>query len=83
MKTQENMLESLVELMNKHFDMKVMMGERNLPYVQQARERTDGSVTQFINDFIQLTEGLPLEGKMNYYVDNELDYDTPEEFHRY
>ncbi len=77
------MLESLVELINKHFDMKVMMDERNLPYVQKARERTDGSVTQFINDFIQLTEGLPLEGKMNYYVDNELDYDTPEEFHRY
>jgi|GEM_PF-2066239 len=83
MSTQENIMESLVELMNKHFDMKVSLDEQNVPYIQNAKERETGSVTNFINDFIKLTEGNPVGGKVNYYKDGELDFDTPEEFHRH
>jgi len=83
MSTQENLIESIVELLNNNFDLQVELGEENLPVVVQADQKNSGSITDFVNQFIRLVENTNTEGKLNYYFDNELDFDTPEEFHRY
>lgn len=81
--TQENMIESIIELLNQHFELHIEQGENNIPTVIHSKERSSGSITQFSNDLIHLIEGSGAEGKINYYFDNELDFDTPEEYHRY
>ncbi|GIM46369.1 hypothetical protein DNHGIG_19180 [Collibacillus ludicampi] len=81
--TKENLIESIVELINEHFDMQIVLGENDLPIVESAREKTNSSLTNFLNDFINRVDSSDLKGTLNYYFGNELDFDTPEEFHRY
>lgn len=81
--TKENMIESIIDLINQHFELKIELGEQDIPYVRNSKEKSNGSVTQFCNDLIRLIENSETEGKINYYFENELDFDTPEEYHRY
>ncbi|WP_134700459.1 hypothetical protein [Ammoniphilus sp. YIM 78166] len=84
MSTKENLMETIVELVNKHFNMTITLGEDNIPNVTKASLKTEGSATEFLNEMIQaVDQTLGIDGKLNYYFDNELDFDTPEEFHRY
>ncbi|WP_139489583.1 hypothetical protein [Brevibacillus dissolubilis] len=83
MSTRENLIESIVSLINSHFDLNVELGEENLPVVTQATPKQDQPLTQFVNQFIQLVENSDCDGKMNYYFGNELDFDSNEEFHRW
>lgn len=83
MSTNENIVETLIGLLNHHFEMFVELGEDNVPYVTYAYGKTANSTVRFINDLIGLLEDSDLNGKINYYYGNELDFDTPEEFHRY
>ncbi|RXT15201.1 hypothetical protein [Ammoniphilus sp. CFH 90114] len=84
MSTQENLMESIIELVNRHFAMTITLGEENIPVVTSASLKTDESAVQFLNEMIQtVDQNLGAQGKLNYYMDNELDFDTPEEFHRY
>ena len=83
MSTQENFIESLIELINQHFHLQVVLDEENVPVVTEAREKQSNSLTQFFNGCIQLVENADTTGIMNVYFEHELDYDTPEEMHRY
>lgn len=80
----QDVIKSVIELLNKHFDMTITLGDENVPYVTSAKLKTGGSASDFLNELIQTIDGEEgLEGQINYYFDNELDYDTPEEFHRH
>ena len=84
MLTNQNVIKSVIELLNRHFDMTITLGEENVPYVTSAKLKTEGSAADFLNELIQtVDQEKELEGQINYYFDNELDYDTPEEFHRH
>ncbi len=84
MSTKENLMETIVELVNKHFNMTITLGDDNVPYVTNASLKTGDSAAVFLNEMIQaVDQTLDIDGKLNYYFDNELDFDTPEEFHRY
>jgi hypothetical protein len=81
--TKENMIESIIDLLNQHFEFQIEHGEHDIPYVRNSKERSSGSITEFSNDLIRLIEKSETDGKINYYFDNELDFDTPEEYHRH
>jgi hypothetical protein len=83
MMLEEHFVETLVSLVNRHFCMEVTLGDENLPTVTHAEPKQGESLTRFLNDLIRLIESAEWEGKINYYFGHELDYDTPEEFHRY
>lgn len=80
----QHVIKSVIELLNQHFEMTITLGEENVPFVTSARLKTEGAAANFLNELIQtIDQGEGLEGQINYYFDNELDYDTPEEFHRH
>jgi len=75
--------EQLVDLINRHFRLQVATDEENLPVVLHAEAKDEDSLTRFVNDLIQMIEQSDVDGRLNFYTDDELDFDTPEEFHRY
>jgi hypothetical protein len=79
----DQMIEALIGLVNRHFQMQVELGEENVPVVTRAEQKTAHSITQFLNGVIQLVENADAEGTLNYYFDDELDYETSEEHYRY
>jgi predicted DNA-binding ArsR family transcriptional regulator len=80
---QTEVIEPIIGLLNKHFQMDIELGQENLPRILQAENRSDGSLTEFINELIRVIEDSETDGRINYYFGDELNYDTPEEFHRY
>ena len=83
MSKQDHFIESLVSLVNTHFQLQIERGAENIPIVLHAEKKNQQSITQFTNQLIQLIEHSETEGKLNYYFGNELDFDTPEEMHRH
>lgn len=86
MKTGDDMgmnkvLEEIVGALNRNFDMDIEVGEESFPQIQKATMK--GSTEDFLNEILQIIEQSGSEGKLNYYFDNEIDFDTPEEYHRY
>lgn len=63
--------------------MSIQLNEKQIPYVTEAYPKEQDSTLQFLNEFINIIEQDETDGMINYYVDNELDFDTPEEYHRH
>ena len=80
---QTDVIEPIIGLLNKHFQMDIELGHKNLPQISHAGIKEQNSLTDFINELIHVIEDLETDGKINYYFGDELNYDTPEEFHRY
>ncbi len=83
MSTSESFLEALIALVNRRFSMDIQLGSGNLPVVSRADVKSSDGATDFINALIHLIEHAEVDGKINYYFGNVLDYDTPEECYRY
>lgn len=79
--TDDALIEELVTAINKHFDLNVELAEGNLPKIKKATIK--GSLEGFLNEVVHIIESTDTDGKLNYYVDHALDFDTPEEYHRY
>lgn len=78
---QDQMIEELIATINKHFDMDIEMNDDNMPVIKKASAKE--SLESFLNEVLKVIEDTNTDGKLNYYFDNDLDFDTPEEYHRY
>jgi len=78
----ERLIESIVSLINQHFNMDITLDQKNCPHIQSAKLK-DTDATGFINEMIKAIEETETTGKLMYYFDNEIDYDTPEKYYRY
>lgn len=78
----ENLIESIVSLVNQHFSMDITVDQENFPHIQSAKLKDDDAAN-FINDMLKTIEKRKTTGALMYYYDNEIDFDTPEEYHRY
>jgi len=82
MSKDERLIESMVSLINQHFNMDITLDHKNCPHIQSAKLK-DTDATGFINEMIKAIEETETTGKLMYYFDNEIDYDTPEKYYRY
>lgn len=82
MSNDRKMIESLIDLLNQSFEMEINL-EENTPKVQNAWLKEEQSLEGFLNGFIQLIEKEDTGGALTYYFGDELDFDTPEEYHRH
>ncbi|MDW7673933.1 MAG: hypothetical protein SCK28_05265 [Bacillota bacterium] len=79
----EEVIKRLVALVNRNFDMDVVLDQANAPYIQSVKVKRDSSLEDFLNELIGVIEGTNTNGALMYYFGDELDFDTPEEYHRH
>lgn len=83
MANQENIIEAIINQLNEHFNMEIEAGEEGFPYIISANIKDTSSIEDFLNNLLAVIESSDTKGKLMYYFDNELDFDTPEEYHRH